>query len=319
MRRTGSLAIVAAGIAFLTGCQSSLTGNEGNFTFSYDADDRVTDFNKPIAVGARLDIDVRDAGLGLPVTLSSAQSDDVSVLSVVDFAGSSLTVQGEGEGNVLLSVEGATSSGESLPDSVNLLVRVPEVLKLSHTCAPGGEARYLTGQRIWVPFELEMSNTQPVIGYGYYPVSLSSPAASLDVAASGSQYMALDTASAPGSATIASEIDSSSLLIGVVAPEEIDGVAPPIAWVLEDIDVGDTNAFYVLPESGGLPICQADVAKVVTSETPEICSIRDRAAPEDSFEFGWFDVTGLSEGTCRFTVRYPSSGASEQFSYPIEP
>jgi hypothetical protein len=238
-----------------------------------------------------------------------------------------VTVQGEGEGNVLLSVEGTTLGGETLPDSVNLNVKVPEVLKLWHTCAPEDAlARYLVGQRVWVPFEMEMANTQPVIGYGYLPVTPTGSGAALVPDESNQTYFALDTAAAPGALTLASQIDDASLDLDVVAPAQIDGVHEPIAFVLEDIDVGDTNAFYVLPEVGGVAVCQADVEKTVVSDTPEICTVRDRQAPPDSgglaFEYGWFDVTGVSAGTCRYTVSYPGgnggAGASGSFAFEIQ-
>ena len=69
----------------LVGCTSKITGNEGNFEFSYPADDRVADFNNPIAVGAYLDLEVRDVGYQQPVTLSAASTDDESVLMVESF------------------------------------------------------------------------------------------------------------------------------------------------------------------------------------------------------------------------------------------
>ena len=110
----------------------------------------------------------------------------------------------------------------------------------------------------------------------------------------------------------------------IVEPSKITGVAEPIAWVFEDIDVGDTNAFYVLPTTDKSTICQAEVTKTVESDTPEICTITERETADTStFEYGWFEVTGVAEGECLFTVTYPEGnggvGASAQFSYPIEP
>jgi hypothetical protein len=110
----------------------------------------------------------------------------------------------------------------------------------------------------------------------------------------------------------------------VISEADIDGVVEPIAFVLEDIDVGDVNAFYVLPSWGGVPVCQADVTKTVSSDTPDICDVRDAdQADADSHEFGWFEVEGVAEGTCLYTVTYPTggggSGASAQFSYEIQP
>jgi hypothetical protein len=122
-------------------------------------------------------------------------------------------------------------------------------------------------------------------------------------------------------------IDETTLDLEIVAEAQIDGVVEPIAVVIEDIDVGDTNPFYVLPSVGGVPVCQANAIKTVESATPDICTIRERAAPEGTsdadFEYGWFDVTGESQGTCEYVVTYPNgndgAGVSETFTFEIEP
>ena len=318
MRLRVPLALMAVTIL---ACSSRITGNEGNFQFSYTADDRITDFNKPIAVGGYLDIEVTDVGALQPIELLAAAFDDVETLDVVSFSGSTITVAGVADGSAMLSVEGTTADGETLTDAVNMLAGIPEVLLLSHTCE--GDA-YLTSQRIWLPFEMEKENGQPVIGYGYYPITLDSESSlSLSVDDSGQQYMAFDTA-APGSATLTSIIDDTTLAMAVVSPADITGVNEPTEWVFEDIDVGDTSAFYVRPTTNTATICQAQVTKIVTSDTPDICTVAD-IEPSDAstYEYGWFEITGAAEGECLFTVTYPEgnsgAGASAQFSYPIEP
>jgi len=332
MRKSTLILAALTVLPALVGCESKVTGNEGNFQFSYPADDRVADFNKPIAVGAYLDIEVRDVGYQQPVTLSAASTDDEGVLAVESFQGSELTLKGVGAGSALLSVEGTTTDGELLTDSVNMLAAVPEVLQLAHTCEDLDSAAYLTNQRVWLPFEMTMENTQPVIGYGYYPLTVdtadSGAAVTLNVSDSGQQYMAFDMGSTGGAATLTSTIDDTTLSFTVVTEAEIDGAAQPIAWVFEDIDVGDVNDFYVLPMSGEKTLCQAEANKTVTSDTPEICDVRDREVPSgatgsEAYEFGWFEVEGLAEGTCEYTVTYPDgdggAGASASFSYTIEP
>ncbi len=312
------------GLAALTGCTSTLTGNEGNFQFHYVTDDAFTDFNKPIAVGALLDVYVTEVGSSSPIDLSGASVDDTAVLDVVDFAANIVTLEGMGDGTALVSVEGAVSGGETLTDSVNMLSSVPEVLVLNHTCTTGADAAWLVGQRLWLPWEMEMENGQPVIGYGYYPAAFSDGTAALSDSDSGAVYLAIDTASV-GTAELVSAIDSTTLSASVVEASAIDGVADPVAFVLEDIDVGDTNAFYALPMVGELTVCQAKTDKVVESLTPSICTVTD-SDPDDTAsleEWGWFDVTGVAEGTCEFSVTYTAGnggqGATETFTYPIEP
>ncbi len=324
MSKRFTMHLTGAALLMAVACQSTLTGNEGNFQFSYDADDWITDFNKPIAVGAFLDISVREVGTFQAIDLSAASYDDPAVLDVVEFEGAKITVEGTGEGLALLQVEGTTASGEALTDSVNMQAKVPEVHLMWHTCGGEMTGNYLTGQRVWVPFEFQMENSQPVIGYGYYPLAADTEAAVLSPDESGQQWMAFDTAEAAGTTVLSSDIDGTELTMNVYGAASIDDVQEPIAFVAEDIDVGDTNAFYVRPMIAGLPVCQAEVDNTVVSDTPDICTVTDTEPVETGdHEHGWFTVTGVAEGECIFTVSYPEgndgAGASAQFSYPIEP
>jgi hypothetical protein len=312
----------------LTACVSKTTGNEGNFEFSYAADDRIGDFNKPLAVGAFLDLEVRDVGDRSPIELSSAAFVDPGTLDVVSFAGHRITITGVASGNTLLEVAGTSSAAGALTDSVNMLARVPEVVKLRHTCDTAAGAAYLTSQRVYVPFDMEMANSQPVIGYGYYPATASDAAAlTFNADASGQLLLAYDTGAAAAVLTLDSDLDATSLDVTIATEAEITGVEEPIAYVLEDIDVGDINSFYVRPLAGALTICQANVTKNVVSDTPGICTVTDREPESDTgdlaYEFGWFQIEGVAEGTCNYTVTFPAgndgAGASAQFSYPIQP
>jgi len=322
-------AAFACGVLVLPGCRSELTGNLGNFVFSYAADDDLNNFNKPVAVGAKLDVQVHEVGAARrEVDLSAAAFDGDTVLTVATFSGNEITVEGVGDGSALLEVEGTTVSGESLPDEVNMLARVPEVLKLRHTCDAGAAANYFTDQRIWLGFDMEMDNGQPVIGYGYYPATSSDPAAlGLEVAAGTQAHMAFQTGgTAAAGVTLTSDIDDTQLTFDIVTKAMVDGVREPTVITVEDIDVGDKGSGYVLPTVGGTPVCQANITKTVVSDTPTLCSITESEPPTDgdnSREYGWFEIEGLAEGECLYTVTYPEgadgAGVSQQFSVTIEP
>ena len=322
----GRLAFTTVLILAMAACESRLTGNEGNFQFSYDADDRVLDFNKPIAVGARLDIDVNDVGARRPVSLTSANMDDTTVLNVSSFNGQTVTVEGMGDGQALLTVAGTTSSGAALTDSINLLSRVPEVHRMWHTCTEEALGGYLADTNAWVGFDLEMANSQPVIGYGYYPITPSSP--ELEVLENTSQsHMWIGVGSNAATHTITSNIDDTTLDMAIVTPGQIDGVVEPVVFFIEAVEVGETNSAYVLPSVGGMPVCQANLEKTVATDTPDACTVNDRrplnTETGDQFEFGWFEIVGLNPGMCRFTVTYPAgnegAGASAEFEVTIEP
>jgi len=319
--RRGALLVT---VGWVVACSSAVTGNEGNFVFSYAADDDVLDFNKPVAVGAKLDLMVTEVGSRSPVELTEAGTDDPAVMEVVDVGGSMLTIEGTGEGNVLVEVVGTTQGGEELTDSVNMNAAVPEVHKLIHTCDRQAErASYLTNTDVVLEFEFLRSNGQSIIGYGYYPVTLTGDALALDADASGQLWMHLAVGPDPGTVEMVSDIDGTRRILDVVDPGAIDGVREPIDFVWEDIDVGDTNAFYVLPTVGDTVVCQAQTPMEAVSLTPETCTVADGDPDPDSADWGWFNVTGVAEGTCAFEVTYTrgngGAGASATFSYPIEP
>lgn len=320
------LAVVALSVLALAACDSTLTGNEGNLVFSYDADDDVFDFNKPIAIGAKLNLKVAEVGTQAAVDVVAAESDDPGIIDVDSFSGDTITLLGVGDGNMLLSVEADGADGTKFTDSVNMNARTPEVLKLSHTCGADGGA-FLTGSAVYIPFDMEMTNGQPVIGYGYYPVTSSDETLiKRDEEFQGQQYMRYDVLAA-GTATLSSDIDDTSLSLVLADEAQIDGIADPIAFVLEDIDVGDTNPFYVLPTVAGTTVCQADATLQVASDTTTICDVRttnaDMAAGDALYETGWFEVEGLAAGECQYTVTYPNgasgAGTSAQFTYTIQP
>jgi hypothetical protein len=323
------LALVAVAVLGGVACESTVTGNEGNFQFSYPADDRVFDFNKPIAIGARLDVSVRDAGDRGAVTLDDARSDDDAILMVESFADDTFTLLATGDGSAGITVAGTASNGEQQTDTVNMLARTPEVHMLRHTCTDTSTAAYLAGQQVYVPFEYTMADGQPVIGYGYYPVTPSSTALTFDATFQGNQYMRFDTAQA-GNVTLASDITDAALELRIVESASITGVQEPIAFVVEDIDVGDVNPFYVRPMVDDTVVCQARTPYTVTSDSPEICAVRVAdpvGTPENASDFAnelaWFDVEGLAAGSCAYTVTFPEgadgAGVSASFTFPIEP
>lgn len=308
------------------GCRSKLTGNEGNLVFSYVAEDDIADFNKPIAAGAKLDVSVNEVGTNKRVTLDTVEVDDDAVMKVGAFGGNKFTLEGVGDGVILVSVSATTLDGTTVTDSVNMQARPAEVSKLAHTCVTSREGRYLVNNRILIPFELERSNGQPVIGYGYYPFSFA-PMTGLtrDPAIDALQFMHLDTGAQAGAVTVSSDIDGEELSVMLTDPGEIDG-AEVVLGNFQETDVGDTNPYYLLPTVGGTRVCQANTVKDVTVDTPAICSIAERDAPENGNaknEWGWIAVTGISAGDCQFTVNYTAGnggqGTAVQLSIPIAP
>jgi hypothetical protein len=315
-------ALFATLFAF-AGCRSTLTGNDGNLEFSYVADDDVRDFNKPIAVGAKLDLSVHTAGDHRKVELLDASTDDEAVLKVDGKLGNSLTLLGTGSGGALVSVEAKTPTGETLSDSVNMLARVPEVLKAWHTCGGDSEGIYLVGQPIVVGFDMEMSNGQNVIGYGYHPITVEPAAAlTLDQITKDQQFFHFETAATAQTATIKSTLDSTTLTVRLVEAAAIDGAVFGVEGD-HKVRTADDGFFHVMPTVGGKRVCQASTTLTVESQTPEICTAQNSSQGDDDFahETQWIKVTGKSVGTCTLGVTFTrgagGAGATAQLSVEV--
>lgn len=320
-------ALALAALALTTlGCRSKITGNEGNFDFSYVADDDVRNFNKPIAVGAKLDLKVAETGTNRTVSLEAASSSADAVLKVASFQGDTVVLEGAGTGSALISVTGKVPSGASKSDSVNMLSRVPEVLKLFHSCTTASEARYLVNQDILLGYDMEMTNGQPVIGYGYWPVTYS-PAAGVtqNVTTKDQQFLHLKTAATKQTVTVASTLDATTRTLVLVEPTDVDGADFYDPNNVPRTLVGATSYFNFVVSVGGQPVCQAYLDNSATSTSPTTCDV-SKVAPPDSQtgpknEFGWVKVTGKAAGTCTFDVTWTQvnggQGLTKSFSVPI--
>ncbi len=323
-RSTLQAPLAAAALALVaSGCVSKLTGNEGNLVFSYIADDNAFDFNKAIAIGARLDIAVAENGSEKAAQLQAATSADPKVLSVVSTAASSATVEGVGDGNTLLEVEATVSGGETVSDSVNLRVRKPEVLQLHHVCTTDSKAHYLTGNLVGIAYELQLKNGENVIGYGLHPVKITpATGAALDTKTKAQQFLWLTIGSTPGTVELASTIDSRKLTLEVVAPAAIDGALLDGDAVVTTALVGTKKLVHVRPTAGGSPVCGANTEFSAQSTAPEVCKVKALTVAnvtEGTIDaWGWIEVEALKIGTCTFEVLYPKGKAGAGLKAGLE-
>lgn len=307
----------------LFGCRSKITGNEGNLDFSYVADDDLRNFNKPIAVGAKLDLKVAEAGTNQRVELQSATSSAPAVLKVASFQGDTLVLEGAGDGGALISVTATLPDGSVKPDSVNMLARVPEVLKLFHTCTTAAEARYLVSQDIWLGYDFSMKNGQAVIGYGYFPVTYSPPGGvTQQLTSKDQQFLHLATAATRQTVTVSSTLDATTATLHLVEPADVDGADFYDAAHVATTRKGTTGYYNLVVSVGGRPVCQAFMDNSATSTTPDVCEV-SKVAPADTpatgpkNEFGWVKVQGKAPGTCHFTVTWTQARGGQGLTVPF--
>lgn len=318
--------LAAAGLYFAVGCTSTTTGNEGNLDFSYTADDQVTNFNKPVAVGAKLELRVQETGTRREVEVTDAMSDDNGVLEVDTFSSDRVIVVGKGDGNALIEVSAEVPSGEVVSDSVNMLAAVPEVLKLRHSCTTGEmEAKYFVDtDNVLIGYDMEKSNGQPVIGYGYFPIETSGEAElTLNESSTDQAHFHFDVGTMPGMSMIASTIDESTLEFEVVTVADVDGIEGNPANDLR-LHVDETEFFHVWPTVTDVRVCQSEATMTAETSTPDICAVSAVEPPSDQGSLditGWVKVEGKAFGTCEFTVTYPDgadgAGVTSDFTAEV--
>ena len=84
-------------LLLLIGCMSKQTGGAGLLEFSYITDDDILDFNKAIAIGAKLDVQVSAAGAAMLTPkpqIKAAKTDDPTIIKVDSFSGNTVTITG---------------------------------------------------------------------------------------------------------------------------------------------------------------------------------------------------------------------------------
>lgn len=331
-------ALVLAGAVVFGGlaCTSSTTGNLGNLEFYYTADDEVGNFNKPIAAGAKLEVFVQDAGDGSDrqATLQNATTDDEGIARVASFSGNSMIIEGVSEGSFEINVEATVArTGETEEDAVNMLVRVPEVLVLSHTCEAHGNnsAYYLAGDEVYIPFDMELEDGQDVIGYGYYPVELDSTLATLVEGQKGQATIRYKLGEETGEVTLTSTIDDTTASIKIATEDQIGGVR--LDNPEDELSLGQTELVFVNPLIEDEEVCQSNAEITATSTTPEVCDVKpgfpefgqdNMDVPEltETGSTGWVEISGKAEGDCSFDVTYPNGnggeGVTASFTLPVK-
>ncbi len=280
-------------------CESRITGKEGNLQFAYYGTGDPFDFNKPIAVGANLDLRVYEAPGGEDVIVLEADFDPEGVLGVEEIEGNTIVLVGEGHGRSEIRVEAELLDGEVVEDFVDMRARVASRLDLGHYCTDEDRAMYLLEQEIWLPFSLYDDNDEQLIGYGYRPVEFEP--AGMAVLQEDNKYQArfhIDTGQDAGTVQISSTIDGTELELELVDADDIDGMEVKVG---ADPRVNHTTTIHFQPQVDGQRVCQPILNFQVENLTPDNCEVQFADNDEESSlfqELGVVVVEGRQAGEC---------------------
>lgn len=280
-------------------CESRITGKEGNLQFAYYGAGDVLDFNKPIAVGANLDLRVTEAPDGADVTVLEVDFDPEGVLGATEIYGNTIVVEGLDHGRTEIRAEAELLDGEIVEDFIDMRARVATRLEVDHYCTQDRSALYLTEQEIWLPFSVYDDNDERLIGYGYRPVDFSPPGqVTLHTDNKNQRQLRIDTGLTPGFVEIQSTIDETSLGLELVPQTVIDGLD---AEVGAEPRVNHTTTIHFQPLVQGERVCQPNLPFEIENLTPEICEVQFANVEDDSHHFqelGVVVVEGSQQGEC---------------------
>lgn len=304
----------------LIACQSQQTGDQGLLRFSYVTDDNPGNFNKPIAVGARLDVRIEEAGglfagLRADPDITAATAEDESIIRGVEYSGNVATFEGVAPGSTKLQVtatlNSAANRGKSVEDTVTFRAAAIDHVDLFHTCTLERTAHYLTNTQgdLWLTYELYgrngLDNREPIIGYGVYPYTVE-PEGALTVDEGRKDQQWFHFTGYPETATtvtLTGAVGDSQLTMEFVEPGAVQATR---LVKFTDGCVGDGERdmcafagnefgtrFYVQPLlDGDTPVCQSDLAFEVETLTPEVCDVRPVGNPNADAE----ETTSSGEG-----------------------
>ncbi|MBM4341925.1 MAG: hypothetical protein FJ100_00910 [Deltaproteobacteria bacterium] len=311
--------VACAAALWALGCQSSLTGNEGNLTFFYTTDDEL-DFNQPIAIGAKLDLTVKTAGIPKKdVSLTKVEPADTKVLKVAGLMGGAFTLEGVGDGSTSISVTATRSDGTSTHDTITMMAKKPETIEVAHSCGGGNVGHYLVGKTIFVPYDLKLKDGRAVIGYGYHGLSIA-PAKGLqwDQVHKSQWAYVYKTADVPGDVTLTSTLEpGKSWTVRLVDEGQIDGgKLEGVSGKTLEMLAGTSAIVLARPTVGGNPICQPDTSFTVSGKTPDVCAVTATAANVPTSKnvveaWSWVTVQAKKLGVCEFDVVWPKGNKGQ--------
>lgn len=302
--------------SLLFGCDARQTGERAQIVFAYTSFDDTTNFNKPIAVGAKLDLRALELATDEEVLVERAKGDDT--IAVGEHVRNLIELKAQKPGSTRLHVIGQTQDGHKVEDFVTLRAAEVKSIALNHLCTDSAHAVYQAGLRdVEIPMTKFAHNDEYLIGYGLYPIKIEPAAgAKLDTRSDDAHTLHLDLSPKPGRFEIKSTLNAARLSFELITPAQIDGI---------QIDEFDARARTVInhtawlgfaPTYKGKPLCASQTPIEATSLTPKICevtTILDRHQRDDGTTIqnteGLIKIKGKAFGVCRYEVNFPGTKA----------
>jgi hypothetical protein len=302
MRVWSRLSLLFAVALLAAGC-SRQTGASEELIFMYESVEDPTNFNKPIATGAELEIFVHDLRDDRPATVLEARSSDPDIVAVDGSVAHLFGLEARAPGSATIEVRARDRQGTARTDSFTIRVADVERTLLEHGChTEEPRPLFLAGtSNVFVPWSRRSSKNEPLTGYGIFPVEVvPTDAASIRDRSTAQDGVTLDLDATPTTFSLRAKHGDARLDFETVAPEAVDGIASSRNWTV----VGRSTYAFFDPLVGGRELCDYDrdvLYHRIENHTPEICEV-------ERLPDGIARIEGRAFGTCRYEVSFPRGG-----------
>ena len=301
-----ALVLVAALGATVSGCYSKVTAREGKFTLAYPSMVAHDNFVKPIAPGAKLEVQAFVNGTHQPMELTSAKSSAPDVLAVASVKDKKLVLAGKTPGVAEIEVTARDAQGNELVDRMFFHVAKPAKHALEHWCTEEPEAAYVVGEEVVLYHSMATDDKRPVIGFDYAPLAIE-PRSAIELVQqpqAGGYY--LFKAKSAKRVTVRSKIDEQALTVKLVERKDLTDAT---MWHPDRMIEGRSSYAIAHVSAGETALCNQTALTRARSLTPEICTVTARLDEdpddEDSNRDQLAKIKALAFGVCKFEVTLP--------------
>lgn len=278
--------VAAAIVASCLGCAgcdgvAEQEGKQGELQFSYAPRDGRAEFDRPLAVGTELPLQVEGIDEEPVAQLRRVGTDDQDVLRARRSRARSdaLVMEGIAPGTAELNVEARLERGGELrSDRIDFDVASTERVALRHTCTSRRAAAYVTEHAIALEMDRFASDGRALVGEGNCPVR-AEPSGRLRVTDCWEGTLNLASTIEPGPNELrVVGARGDSLDVHVVSPELVDFETPH-----NYLEEGDFETIDFEPHTSNWPIC-GGLALTVTTLTPGVCSLQSTSFSSTQLE-----------------------------------
>ena len=307
MRRGWVLGCLLLCGASVSGCYAKVAAHDGKFAIAYPSMVEHNNFVKPIAPGAKLEVQVWANGTTEKLEIAGATSSRPDVLAVTAIKDKSLVLTGKTPGVAEIEIRAKAQNGTELVDKMFFHVAKPSAHKLEHSCTEEPEAAYVVGDEVWINHTMTTSDGRNVIGGDYAPLAIE-PRSALELVEqpqAGGVY--LFKAKSAKTVTVRSKIDNQSITVKVVDRKDLTDarlLSP------DRMLVGRGSYAIAWVSAGKTELCSQNALTKAKSLTPDICKVTaklddDPDDDSDSNHEQLARVTALAFGVCKYEVTLP--------------